>query len=105
MTTTETAQTLPGTVPPNEPEPEAETETATPAPEGKSNTREYTLFEEARTDTWTKLGTVTSDTTENAIDTLGEQKLKSGQRFMAIPTRFVVPKKPKVTTVTTVTYD
>lgn len=67
--------------------------------------RSYTLFEEARQDTWTKLAEVEAETQEEALDTLGEQKLKSGQRFMAIPSRFVVPRKPKVTTVTSIAYD
>lgn len=75
------------------------------APEPKSNTREYILFEEARADTWTQIGKAEADNTEAALDTLGDQKLKSGQRFVAIPSRFFVPRKPKVTTITTISYD
>ncbi len=87
----------------------AEAAAAAPEPQAdRSNTRSYTLFEEARQDTWTKLGAVEAATPEAALDTLGEAKLKEsaqGKRFMAIPSRFVVPKKPKVDTVTTITYD
>lgn len=79
---------------------------AAPAQEPVSNSRSYTLFEEARADTWTKLREVEADTEKEALDTLGEQKLKEqGKRFMAIPSRFVRPRKPKVDTVTTISYD
>jgi hypothetical protein len=98
-------QTLSGNPPAGE---GAQTATTSP-PEtqaAKTNSREYVLFEEARSDTWTKIGTVEADTQEEALESLGEQKLKSTQgRFMAIPARFVVPRKPKVTTVTNVAWD
>ncbi|HSE43695.1 MAG TPA: hypothetical protein VLA89_00040 [Gemmatimonadales bacterium] len=73
---------------------------------GRSSTRSYTLFEEARTDTWTKLGEVEADSPEAALETLGEQKLKQAQgRFTAVPSRFFRPVKPNVTTVTTISFD
>lgn len=90
---------------PAETEAPAQPKAAETEPAPKSSSREYTLFEEARSETWTRIGTANADTQEAALDTLGEQKLKSGQRFMAIPSRFVRPVKPKVTTVTTVSYD
>ena len=47
-----------------------------------------------------------ADTEQDALDTLGEPKLREpNKRFMAIPSRFVRPRKPKVDTVTTITYD
>ena len=85
---------------------QTEAPAAAPAPAGKSSSRSYTLFEEARTDTWTKLKEVEAATEEDALNTLGEQKLKEpNKRFMAIPTRFVRPRKPTVDTVTTISYD
>jgi len=72
----------------------------------RSNSRSYTLFEEARQDTWTKLQQVDADSESEALDKLGEKKLaEPNKRFMAIPTRYVRPRKPKVDTVTTITYD
>ena len=85
-------------------QPPAQPETSTPAAP-RSNSREYTLFEEARTDTWTQIGKVEADTQEAALESLGEQKLKEPKRFMAIPSRFAVPRKPKVDTVTTISFD
>lgn len=81
-------------------QPAAPAEAATAAEQ-----REYTLFEEARSDTWTKLGVALAKTPEAALESLGEQKLKSGQRFMAIPSRFVVPRKPQVKVETTISFD
>lgn len=80
---------------------------ATPAPpaEPAKSEREYTLFEEARADTWTKLGVVEAGSQEAALETLGQPKLQSGQRFMAVPSRFIRPVKPKITTQTTITFD
>lgn len=71
----------------------------------KDNSRDYVLFEEARQDTWTQIGKVKADSQEAALETLGEQKLKGQSRLMAIPARFVRPVKPKVTTVTTVSFE
>lgn len=86
-----------------------ETPEPTPAPQparAASNSREYVIFEEARTDTWSRIGTAEADSPQAAIESLGEQKLKTTQaRFMAIPARFVQPKKPKVTTVTNIDWD
>ena len=77
-----------------------------PAPEPKSNSRSYTVFEEARQDTWTKIKEVEADSEPEALNSLGEKKLSEpGKRFMAIPSRFVRPRKPKVDTVTTISYD
>lgn len=73
--------------------------------QARSNQRKYTLFEEARTDTWTRLSEAEADSPDAALETLGEQKLKEPKRFMAIPSRFVIPKKPKVDTVTTISFD
>lgn len=73
--------------------------------QAKDNSRDYVLFEEARQDTWTQIGTVKADSQEAALESLGEQKLKGQSRFMAIPARFVRPVKPKVTTVTTVSFE
>lgn len=67
--------------------------------------RQYVLFEEARQDTWSEIGRVDAGSREEALETLGEQKLKGQARFMAIPARFVQPVKPKVTTVTTISFD
>lgn len=78
---------------------------APPAAAPASSSREYVLFEEARTDTWTQIAKAEAGSSEAALETLGEQKLKSGQRFMAIPTRFVRPVKPKVTTTTSISFD
>jgi hypothetical protein len=78
---------------------------APPAAKTQTSSRSYTLFEEARSDTWTKLGEAEADSPDAALETLGEQKLKSGQRFMAIPSRFVRPVKPNITTVTTISFD
>ena len=75
------------------------------APEPAKSEREYILFEEARADTWSKVGAVEAGSQEAALETLGEAKLKNGQRFMAIPSRFVRPVKPKVTTQTTISFD
>lgn len=84
----------------------AVTTTTTAAPEGKSNSRSYTLFEEARQDTWTKIMEIEADSEPEALNSLGEKKLSEpGKRFMAIPSRFVRPRKPKVDTVTTISYD
>jgi hypothetical protein len=80
---------------------------AAAAPEPAPTTpRSYVLFEEARTDTWTKLGEVEAASQEAALESLGDQKLKTAQgRFMAIPSRFVQPRKPKVETQTTISFD
>ena len=40
------------------------------APAGKTNSRSYTLFEETRTDTWTRLQAVEAATEEDALGTL-----------------------------------
>ena len=84
----------------------------TPAPAETATQRssadvEYLIFEEARTDTWTQLGKQRAKTAELAIETLvGEPKLKTAQgRFMAVPTRYITQKKPKVTTVTSIDWD
>jgi hypothetical protein len=75
----------------------------------KSDTREYTLFEETRKDNWAKIGTVTATTQEAAIDSLGQDRLVAAQKenksFMAIASTYVQPKKPKVQVQTTITYD
>lgn len=81
------------------------TEDAPAAQEPRTSLRSYTLFEEARAETWTRITQVEADTQESALETLGEQKLKSGQRFMAIPSRFVRPVKPSIKTVTTISFD
>ena len=84
----------------------AATPPATPSTPAAPSTRSYTLFEEARTDTWTKLNEVEADSQEAALESLGQQKLQSAQgRFMAIPTRFVVPRKPKVETQIQISFD
>lgn len=78
----------------------------TPAPPARSSEVEYLLFEEARADTWTQLSTVRASSPQAAIESLGEAKLKAAQgRFMAVPTRYVTQKKPKVTTVTNIDWD
>ena len=82
----------------------AATAAATTTPTSRSD-RQYVLFEEARQDTWTEIGRVDAGSREEALETLGEQKLKGQSRFMAIPARFVQPVKPKVTTVTTISFD
>lgn len=79
--------------------------TTTPASPASKSSREYVLFEEARAETWTRIGAAEADTPDAALETLGEVKLKSGQRFMAIPSRFVRPVKPNITTVTTISFD
>ena len=85
---------------------EAPAAAAAPPAAAKQSLRSYTLFEEARQDTWTRLTEVDAGSEEDALNTLGEQKLKeAGKRFMAIPSRFVRPRKPKVDTVTTISYD
>lgn len=82
--------------------PAAPAEAQTP----KSTSRSYTLFEEARQDTWTKIKEVEADSEAEALDSLGERKLgEQGKRFMAIPSRYVRPRKPKVDTVTTISYE
>ena len=49
---------------------------------------------------------VDADTEQDALDTLGETKLRSRtSASWRSPTRFVRPRKPKVDTVTTITYD
>jgi hypothetical protein len=104
-TTAQESQTAIDTGAPATPPAPATQSAATEAPRASSS-RSYTLFEEARTDTWTKLGEVEAGNEEDALNTLGEQKLKeAGKRFMAIPSRFVRPRKPKVDTVTTISYD
>ena len=105
-TTAQEQQTLAGSP---EPQEAAQTAQAPAAPQEaaqRSSSRSYTIFEEARTDTWTRVTEVEADTQEAAIDSLGETKLKAANgRFMAIPSRFVQPKKPKVTTVTSISYE
>ena len=87
-------------------EPAATTTPSTPSTPAAPSTRSYTLFEEARTDTWTKLNEVEADSQEAALESLGQQKLQAAQgRFMAIPTRFVVPRKPKVETQIQISFD
>jgi hypothetical protein len=106
-TTAQEAQTAiatPGEAPAADETTEAEATTA-PATQPRASSRSYVLFEEARAETWTKLGEVEADTQEAALETLGEQKLKSGQRFMAIPARFVRPVKPSISTVTTISFE
>lgn len=107
----DTAQ-QPGTTNPPEAAKSAQTPAPPPTPEPQPAPRastdvEYMVFEEARTDTYTKLGTQRAKTAELAIETLvGEQKLKTAQgRFMAVPTRYITEKKPKVTTVTSIDWD
>lgn len=79
---------------------------AQPTQAPQTSSRSYTVFEEARTDTWTKIGEFEADSQEAALEALGEQKLKGAQgRFLAIPTRFVVPRKPKVTTQIQISFD
>lgn len=79
---------------------------AQPTQAPQTSSRSYTVFEEARTDTWTKIGEYEADSQEAALEALGEQKLKAAQgRFLAIPTRFVVPRKPKVTTQIQISFD
>jgi len=95
--------------------PAAASETPAPAPtpaateQAASNSREYTLFEEARQDTWAQVGKVEASSQEEALNTLGEQKLaqaqKENKRFMAIPSRFAVPRKPNVQTQTSISFD
>ena len=103
MSTTQTQTPLPGES--AQAAAEAAQAVAAATPEPAKSERAYTLFEEARADTWTKLGEVEAGSQEAALETLGQQKLQSGQRFMAIPSRFVRPVKPKITTQTTITFD
>ena len=111
MSTTAQDTPLPGTTAQEAAEALSELAAAAPAPAAPApaNDREYTLFEEARQDTWTQIGKVEARSQEAALESLGEQKLvaaqKEGKRFMAIPSRFAVPRKPKVDTVTTVAFE
>ena len=108
-TTAQEQQTIASNPPPDELAGETSAAPATAsaaAPEPKSNSRSYTVFEEARQDTWTKIKEIEADSEPEALNSLGEKKLSEpGKRFMAIPSRFVRPRKPKVDTVTTISYD
>lgn len=111
--TAQEQQTIASNPPPEElagatsatpPAPASATESRTWVP--KSNSRSYTVFEEARQDTWTKIKEIEADSEPEALNSLGEKKLSEpGKRFMAIPSRFVRPRKPKVDKVTTISYD
>lgn len=105
MSTTETQTPLPGETAQAAAEQLQDVAAAAAPAEPSKSEREYILFEEARAETWTKLGAVEAGSQEAALETLGQQKLQSGQRFMAIPSRFVRPVKPKITTQTTITFD
>jgi hypothetical protein len=106
MSTTAQEQTGQATTnPPAEATAASTASSPAPAPAAAKSDRQYVLFEEARQDTWTEVGRIEAGSREEALESLGETKLKGQSRFMAIPARFVQPVKPKVTTVTTISFD
>jgi hypothetical protein len=70
----------------------------------KSSTREYVLLENTGKDGWAVVGRAVSASAEGALRSLGEEKLKDGVLYVAVPVRNWNPAPASVKKTTTISF-